>query len=95
MAIDAWATAMNRPRDEIRAERDRLVPLGGKMGTAWDVAYASLFLHSNEAGFITGAVLPVDGGQLDAHRGVGESRTPGEASVPPAPHLAVPAVVPE
>ena len=64
MAIDAWATAMNRPRDEIRAERDRLVPLGGKMGTAWDVAYASLFLHSNEASFITGAVLPVDGGQL-------------------------------
>ena len=64
MAIDAWATAMNRPRDEVRAERDRLVPLGGKMGTAWDVAYASLFLHSNEAGFITGAVLPVDGGQL-------------------------------
>ena len=36
------------------------------MGTGWDVAYASLFLHSNEAGFITGAVLPVDGGQLDA-----------------------------
>jgi NAD(P)-dependent dehydrogenase (short-subunit alcohol dehydrogenase family) len=33
------------------------------MGTAWDVAYASLFLHSDEAGFITGVVLPVDGGQ--------------------------------
>lgn len=64
MAIDAWAAAMNRPRDEIRAERDRLVPLRGRMGTAWDVAYASLFLHSDEAGFITGAVLPVDGGQL-------------------------------
>jgi NAD(P)-dependent dehydrogenase (short-subunit alcohol dehydrogenase family) len=34
------------------------------MGTAWDVAYASLFLHSDEAQFITGAMLPVDGGQL-------------------------------
>jgi NAD(P)-dependent dehydrogenase (short-subunit alcohol dehydrogenase family) len=64
MAIDAWANALGRPREEIRAERDRLVPLGRKMGTGWDVAYASLFLHSEEAGFITGAVLPVDGGQL-------------------------------
>jgi NAD(P)-dependent dehydrogenase (short-subunit alcohol dehydrogenase family) len=41
-----------------------MVPLRAKMGTGWDVAYASLFLHSDEAGFITGAVLPVDGGQL-------------------------------
>lgn len=64
MAIDAWAKAMKRPRDEVRAERDKVVPLRGKMGTGWDVAYASLFLHSDEAGFITGAVLPVDGGQL-------------------------------
>jgi NAD(P)-dependent dehydrogenase (short-subunit alcohol dehydrogenase family) len=38
------------------------VPLGHKMGTAWDVAHAALFLHSDEAGFITGALLPVDGG---------------------------------
>jgi NAD(P)-dependent dehydrogenase (short-subunit alcohol dehydrogenase family) len=33
------------------------------MGTAWDVAYAALFLASDEARFITGALLPVDGGQ--------------------------------
>jgi NAD(P)-dependent dehydrogenase (short-subunit alcohol dehydrogenase family) len=32
------------------------------MGTAWDVAYAALFLASDEAGFITGVALPVDGG---------------------------------
>ena len=64
MAIDAWAAKLQVPRDEIRAQRDALVPLGGKMGTGWDVAYASVFLHSDEARFITGAVLPVDGGQL-------------------------------
>jgi NAD(P)-dependent dehydrogenase (short-subunit alcohol dehydrogenase family) len=64
MAIDAWAERLNIPRDEIRAQRDALVPLRRKMGSAWDVAYASAFLHSDEAGFITGAVLPVDGGQL-------------------------------
>jgi NAD(P)-dependent dehydrogenase (short-subunit alcohol dehydrogenase family) len=33
------------------------------MGSAWDVAHAALFLASDEANFITGAALPVDGGQ--------------------------------
>ncbi len=64
MAIDAWATALGMPREDVRAQRDKLVPLRAKMGSAWDVAYASLFLHSDEAAFITGALLPVDGGQL-------------------------------
>jgi NAD(P)-dependent dehydrogenase (short-subunit alcohol dehydrogenase family) len=64
MAIDAWAQRLNVPREEIRAQRDALVPLRAKMGSAWDVAHASAFLHSDEAGFITGVVLPVDGGQL-------------------------------
>ena len=47
-----------------RGAARRPVPLRGRMGTGWDVAYASRFLHSDEAGFITGVVLPVDGGQL-------------------------------
>lgn len=64
MAVDAWAENLGVPRDQVRAQRDAMVPLRAKMGTGWDVAYASLFLHSDEAGFITGAVLPVDGGQL-------------------------------
>ena len=46
---------------EVRAERDARVPLGGRMGTAWDTAYAALFLVSDEAKFISGAILPVDG----------------------------------
>ena len=64
MAIDAWAAKLQIPVEEIRAQRDALVPLGKKMGTAWDVAYASIFLHSDEARFITASVLTVDGGQL-------------------------------
>ncbi len=49
--------------DALRAERNAMVPLANKMGTGWDTAYASLFLASDEAQFITGVVLPVDGGQ--------------------------------
>ena len=62
MAVDNRARAFNRPREEIAGERDARVPLRHKMGTAWDVAHAALFLASEEAGFITGAALPVDGG---------------------------------
>jgi NAD(P)-dependent dehydrogenase (short-subunit alcohol dehydrogenase family) len=62
MAVDRRADAFGRPREEIAAERDAKVPLGGRMGTGWDVAHAALFLASDEAGFITGVALPVDGG---------------------------------
>jgi len=64
MAIDVRARAINKPREQIMAERDARVPLRGKQGTAWDVANAALFLASDEAGFITGVSLPVDGGML-------------------------------
>jgi NAD(P)-dependent dehydrogenase (short-subunit alcohol dehydrogenase family) len=42
-------------------ERDARVPMK-KMGTAWDVAHAAVFLASDEAKYITGLLLPVDGG---------------------------------
>ncbi len=48
--------------DEMLDERRRKVPLG-VLGDAWDVARASLFLASDDARFITGVCLPVDGGQ--------------------------------
>lgn len=51
-------------REVVIAERNRQVPLGKKMGSGWDVAYAALFLHSDEARFISGVALPVDGAML-------------------------------
>ncbi len=64
MAVDTRARSTNRSRAEVAAERDARVPLRGKMGTAWDVANAALFLASDEANFITGVALPVDGGTV-------------------------------
>ena len=64
MAVDTRARASNRSRADVAAERDAKVPLRGKMGTGWDVANAALFLASDEANFITGVALPVDGGAL-------------------------------
>ena len=66
MAIEA-RIAQGRTREEVVAARDARIPLGRKMGTGWDVAHAALFLHSDEAAFITGSVLVVDGGELVAH----------------------------
>ncbi len=62
MAVEGIARARGQPMEAVRAARNARVPLGGQMGTAWDVAHAALFLASDEAKFITGAVLPVDGG---------------------------------
>jgi NAD(P)-dependent dehydrogenase (short-subunit alcohol dehydrogenase family) len=64
MAVDTRAHATGESRETIAVERDKKVPLRGKMGTAWDVANAAVFLASEEANFITGVALPVDGGAL-------------------------------
>jgi len=62
MAVDTRARVSGKSRAEVAAERDARVPLRRKMGTAWDVANAALFLASDEANFITGVALLVDGG---------------------------------
>jgi NAD(P)-dependent dehydrogenase (short-subunit alcohol dehydrogenase family) len=64
MAVDTRARISGKSRAEIAALRDAEVPLRSRMGTAWDVANAALFLASDEANFITGVALPVDGGAL-------------------------------
>ncbi|MDB5589491.1 SDR family NAD(P)-dependent oxidoreductase [Enterovirga sp.] len=47
--------------DAMVRARDAACPTG-RMGTAWDVANAALFLASDEAGYVTGVSLAVDGG---------------------------------
>jgi len=63
MGVDAVAQALGISREEYAERRNRSVPLKGGMGSAWDVAHAALFLASDEARFITGVLLAVDGGQ--------------------------------
>lgn len=56
---------MGMTEDEIaahRQERASGVPLH-KEGTGWDIAAATLFLSSDDAAWITGQLLAVDGGQ--------------------------------
>ncbi|HEY3829062.1 MAG TPA: SDR family oxidoreductase [Solirubrobacteraceae bacterium] len=57
--IDTSLGRLASKADPSRAERP--IPLG-RQGTAWDVAYAVVFLLSDEASYITGHSLPVDGG---------------------------------
>ena len=49
--------------EETRDLRRRAGPLGTE-GTAWDIAWAAVFLASDEARWISGVVLPVDAGLL-------------------------------
>lgn len=46
-----------------RAQLESMVPMG-RMGTPDDVAGVALFLLSDEASFITGVALPIDGGAM-------------------------------
>lgn len=64
MAIERRAHDRGVSKDVVRAEREALVPMR-RMGSAWDVANAALFLASDEASYITGILLPVDGGLLE------------------------------
>jgi NAD(P)-dependent dehydrogenase (short-subunit alcohol dehydrogenase family) len=47
--------------DKMRKDRDEKVPMK-RMGVPWDIARAALFLVSDEASYITGQILGVDGG---------------------------------
>ena len=51
--------------EDVKAEFTKQIPLG-RMGTADDIAASVAFLASDEAGYITGQVLSVNGGMLMA-----------------------------
>ena len=67
-AVESAIKSSNLTREELKKMRDEQVPLLSKQGTGWDIANAALFLASDEARFITGVLLPVDGG-LNLKRG--------------------------
>jgi NAD(P)-dependent dehydrogenase (short-subunit alcohol dehydrogenase family) len=61
MAIDDPVRRYGLDRAAYVRARNEAVPMK-RMGESWDVAYAALFLASDEAKYVTGVVLPVDGG---------------------------------
>jgi len=63
MAVDTRARKFSQTREQVVAERNAKIPLG-RGGSGWDVANAALFLVSDEASFITGISLLVDGGRV-------------------------------
>lgn len=60
MAIEGQSSRMGIDKATLRQQRNRTVPTGA-MGVAEDVAFAALYLISDEAKFVSGVVLPVDG----------------------------------
>jgi len=67
MIASPMQESVGRVDDDIRSRLNLL----GRMGDAWDIAHAVLFLCSEEAAYITGLTLPVDGGATVAMPGSG------------------------
>ena len=61
MVVQEVMYAYSQEVEDGKRKRAAMVPMG-RQGSAWDVAYAALFLASDEAKYITGANLVVDGG---------------------------------
>jgi NAD(P)-dependent dehydrogenase (short-subunit alcohol dehydrogenase family) len=55
-------TSLGRLASQVSPLRDQVIIPAGRQGTAWEVAYAALFLLSGESSYVTGQSLVVDGG---------------------------------
>ena len=55
--------------EDYAADRGKIIPMQ-RMGTGWDVAYAALFLASDESAYVTAQMLVVDGGVTSTCAGV-------------------------
>jgi NAD(P)-dependent dehydrogenase (short-subunit alcohol dehydrogenase family) len=62
MAVETRSRQFNKSYEQLDTERSAKVPLG-RQGVGWDVANLALFLASDEASFITGVCILVDGGR--------------------------------
>ena len=80
MGVDSKLRPGGDTRDQLAASRARNVPMG-RQGTGWDIAHAVSFLASDEAAFITGALLPVDGGMSTVVGGGYPAEIGGQSSV--------------
>jgi len=67
-------TSLGRMASSLSPARDRVTIPARRQGTAWEVAYAAMFLLSDEASYITGQSLVVDGGLSVAPRSGPPSR---------------------
>jgi NAD(P)-dependent dehydrogenase (short-subunit alcohol dehydrogenase family) len=61
-------TPLGRLASSISPLRDQVKISAGRQGTAWEVAYAALFLLCDESSYVTGQSLIVDGGLTTAPR---------------------------
>lgn len=61
-------TPLGRLASSISPLRDRVKIPAARQGTAWEVAYAAMFLLSGESSYVTGQSLIVDGGLTTAPR---------------------------
>jgi NAD(P)-dependent dehydrogenase (short-subunit alcohol dehydrogenase family) len=61
-------TALGRLASQISPLREQVKIPAGRQGTAWEIAYAALFLLSGESSYVTGQSFIVDGGLTSAPR---------------------------